>query len=80
MPFPLVKEDVSYPQSGPGPNGRTPIMPEFTGIEPFTTWDGAFSAAELDSIVAYGDALSMAEAGVLESAAGDGSFRNTRIS
>ena len=32
-------------------------MPEFTGIEPFTTWDGAFTPAELDAIVAYGDGL-----------------------
>jgi hypothetical protein len=31
-------------------------MPEFTGIEPYTTWDGAFTPDELDAIVAYGDA------------------------
>ena len=57
-------------------------MPEFTGLEPYTTWDGAFTAEELDAIVAYGDALRQAEATVLDSAV-DGqnnSFRNTRIS
>ena len=57
-------------------------MPEFTGLEPFTTWNGAFSAQELNAIVAYGDALRQAEAIVLDSAA-DGQnngFRSTRIS
>ena len=57
-------------------------MPEFTGLEPFTTWDGAFTAKELDAIVAYGDALRQAEATVLDSAVDDqkSSFRSTRIS
>jgi PKHD-type hydroxylase len=57
-------------------------MPEFTGIEPFTTWDGAFTAEELDAIVAYGDAMRQAEATLLDSAVADhnSSFRRTRIS
>jgi PKHD-type hydroxylase len=56
-------------------------MPEFSGLEPFTTWDGAFTAQELDAIVAYGDALTQAEATLLDSAdAGQNSFRSTRIS
>jgi len=57
-------------------------MPEFTGLEPFTTWDGAFTAAELDAIVAYGDALGGAEATILDTAVKDhnSGFRNTRIS
>jgi len=56
-------------------------MPEFTGLEPFTTWDGAFTAPELDSIVAYGDELRRAEASVMESAdTGQDSVRVTRIS
>jgi len=57
-------------------------MPEFTGLEPFTTWDGAFAAEELDAIVAYGDAIRQAEATILDTAADDtnSSFRNTRIS
>lgn len=57
-------------------------MPEFTGLEPFTTWDGAFTAAELEAIVAYGDALRQAEATVMEFADKDqnNSVRNTRIS
>jgi PKHD-type hydroxylase len=57
-------------------------MPEFTGLEPFTTWDGAFTAEELDAIVAYGDALRRAEATVLDSAVDsqNNSFRSTRIS
>jgi hypothetical protein len=32
-------------------------MPKFTGIEPFTTWDGAFTPQELDAIVALGDTM-----------------------
>jgi len=57
-------------------------MPEFTGIEPFTTWDGAFIPEELDAIVAYGDALRQAEATLLDSAVDDHNsrFRSTRIS
>src|ERR1700755_1247555 len=57
-------------------------MPEFTGIETFTTWDGAPTADELDAIVAHGDALRRAEATILDSAAIDhnSGFRNTRIS
>jgi PKHD-type hydroxylase len=56
-------------------------MPEFTGIEPFTTWDGAFTAEELDAIVAYGDAMGQAEATLLEPADDhNSSFRRTRIS
>jgi PKHD-type hydroxylase len=56
-------------------------MPEFSGLEPFTTWNGAFTAQELDAIVAYGDALRQAEATLLDSAdAGQNSFRSTRIS
>lgn len=51
-------------------------MAEFTGLEPFTTWDGAFAAHELDAIIAHGDALARDEATVMESAAG---VRNTRI-
>jgi PKHD-type hydroxylase len=35
---------------------------EFTGVEPFTVWSGAFTDKELDDIVAYGDALRQAEA------------------
>lgn len=57
-------------------------MPEFTGIEPFTIWNGAFTAEELDAIVAYGDALRQADATILDS--GDdhqkNSLRITRIS
>jgi hypothetical protein len=61
-------------------DGRS-VMPEFSGLEPFTTWDGAFTAQELDAIVAYGDALTQAEATLLDSAdAGQNSFRSTRIS
>jgi PKHD-type hydroxylase len=57
------------------------VMPEFTGLEPFTTWDGAFTPSELDAIVAYGDALRQAEATLLDSAdSPDSSYRNTRIS
>jgi PKHD-type hydroxylase len=57
-------------------------MPEFTGIEPFTVWNGAFTAQELDAIVAYGDGLRQAEATILGSAGGDqnASNRITRIS
>ena len=57
-------------------------MPEFSGLEPFTTWDGAFTAKELDSIVAYGDALRQADAGVMESAdiGQNDSIRITQIS
>lgn len=55
-------------------------MPEFTGLEPFTTWDGAFTPAELDAIIAYGDALGQGEATILDSAAEETSFRSTRIS
>ena len=56
-------------------------MPEFTGLEPFTTWDGAFTARELDAVVAYGDALKQDEATLLEPADGQNNgFRNTRIS
>lgn len=55
-------------------------MPEFTGLEPFTTWDGAFTPAELDAIVAYGDAMRQAEATILDSADSQNSYRNTRIS
>ena len=53
-------------------------MPEFTGIEPFTTWDGAFTPAELDAIVAFGEALRRDEATVMD--ATTESFRSTRIS
>jgi len=52
-------------------------MPEFTGIEPFTTWDGAFTPAELDAIIAYGEGLARDEATVMDAATE--SFRNTRI-
>ena len=57
-------------------------MPEFTGLETFTIWNGAFTAEELDAIVAYGDALRQAEATVLDSAVDsqNSSFRSTRIS
>jgi PKHD-type hydroxylase len=57
-------------------------MPEFTGLESFTIWNGAFTAKELDAIVAYGDALRQAEATVLDPAADSQSnnFRSTRIS
>jgi PKHD-type hydroxylase len=57
-------------------------MPEFTGLEPFTIWNGAFTAKELDAIVAYGDALREAEATVMDSAKVDqnSSIRITRIS
>ena len=57
-------------------------MPEFTGLEPFTTWDGAFTPAELDAIVAYGDAMRQAEATLLDSAVADqnSGLRSTRIS
>jgi len=56
-------------------------MPEFTGLEPFTTWDGAFTAQELDTIVAYGDALGQAAATVMDLAnSQNDSVRNTRIS
>ena len=53
-------------------------MPEFTGLEPFTTWDGAFTPAELDAIVAYGDGLRQDDATLLDSA--DHGLRSTRIS
>ena len=61
---------------------RRSVMPEFTGLEPFTTWDGAFTAKELDAIVAYGDALRQADAAVMSSADDGqiGSLRITRIS
>jgi PKHD-type hydroxylase len=57
-------------------------MPEFSGLEPFTFWNGAFTAEELDKIVAYGDALRQAEATVMDSAQDDQNrkFRITRIS
>jgi PKHD-type hydroxylase len=56
-------------------------MPEFSGIEPFTSWDGAFTASELDAIVAYGDALGQAEATIMASTNDHNSkFRSTRIS
>src|ERR1700759_1901474 len=62
--------------------GKRSVMPEFTGLEPFTTWDGAFTAQELDTIVAYGDALRQAEATVMDPADNSqtDSIRNTRIS
>ena len=41
-------------------------MPEFTGIEPYTTWDGALAPEELDAIVAYGDALGQTDATIIE--------------
>ena len=53
-------------------------MPEFTGIEPFTTWDGAFTPDELDAIIAYGDGLKQDAASVMDAASE--SFRSTRIS
>lgn len=57
-------------------------MPEFTGLEPFTIWDGAFAAQELDAIIAYGDALRQAEATVMDTADNgqNNGIRNTRIS
>ena len=55
-------------------------MPEFTGLEPFTTWDGAFMPAELDAIIAYGDALARDDAGIMDVAGQTDSIRNTRIS
>ncbi len=57
-------------------------MPEFTGLEPFTIWNGAFTATELDAIVACGDALREAEATVMDAAALDqnGPNRVTRVS
>ena len=57
-------------------------MPEFTGLEPFTTWDGAFTPAELDAIVAYGDAIGQAEATIMDATVADQDegLRNTRIS
>jgi PKHD-type hydroxylase len=57
-------------------------MPEFSGLEPFTSWDGAFTAEELDAIVAFGDALRPAAAAVLDSADDHqkSSIRSTRIS
>jgi PKHD-type hydroxylase len=57
-------------------------MPEFTGIEPYTTWDGAFTPAELDAIVAYGDSLKQDEATLLDSTVADqnSKVRSTRIS
>lgn len=57
-------------------------MPEFTGLEPLTIWNGAFTAKELDAIIAYGDALRPAEASVLDSVDDDknSSDRITRIS
>src|SRR5579862_190767 len=57
-------------------------MSEFSGLEPFTIWNGAFTAKELDAIVAYGDAPREAEATVMGSADDDrnGSIRITRIS
>jgi PKHD-type hydroxylase len=54
-------------------------MPEFTGLEPFTSWDGAFTVQELDAIVAYGDALAKDDATLLDST-NDNGFRKTRIS
>ena len=57
-------------------------MPEFTGLEPFTTWDGAFTPGELDAIVSFGDAIGQAEATVMDPAAegGNDGVRSTRIS
>jgi PKHD-type hydroxylase len=57
-------------------------MPEFTGVEPFTIWNGAFTDNELDAIVAFGDALRQAEATVKGDAQDDqhSSIRRTRIS
>jgi PKHD-type hydroxylase len=57
-------------------------MPEFTGVEPFTIWNGAFTGDELDTIVAYGDALRRAEATVKGAADDDqnSSIRVTQIS
>jgi PKHD-type hydroxylase len=57
-------------------------MPEFTGVEPFTIWNGAFTDNELDAIVALGDALSQAEATVKGDTNEDrySSIRITRIS
>lgn len=57
-------------------------MPEFTGLEPFTVWNGAFTPEELDAIVAYGDSLRQADATVMNTADKDqnSSIRITRIS
>jgi PKHD-type hydroxylase len=57
-------------------------MAEFTGIEPYTTWDGALTPEELDAIIAYGDALEPAQATIIEAAEADhnSKFRSTRIS
>ena len=52
-------------------------MPGFTGLEPFTIWDGTFTATELDAIVACGDALRQADATVSDSSQ---SHRIARIS
>src|SRR6202041_3138236 len=43
-----------------GTGGRK--MMEFTGVEPFMVWSGGFTDKELDTIVAYGDALRRADA------------------
>jgi PKHD-type hydroxylase len=59
---------------------RRSVMREFTGLEPFTIWDGAFTPKELDTIVAYGDALRPADATVMSSADLGQSIRVTRIS
>ena len=58
------------------------VMPEFTGVESFTSWNGAFTANELDAIVAHGDGLNPAEATVLDSADDHqkSGIRSTRIS
>ena len=56
-------------------------MPEFTGIEPYTTWDGAFTPQELDAIIAWGDGLKQDPATLLDNAAEQNrAVRSTRIS
>ena len=57
-------------------------MSQFSGLEPFTFWNGAFTPEELDRITACGDALREAEATVMNSASDtqNSSIRVTRIS
>lgn len=56
-------------------------MAEYSGLEPFTSWNGAFTDQELDAIVALGDGLRPAEATVMDSVDDNlkSSIRSTRI-
>jgi PKHD-type hydroxylase len=53
----------------------------YNGTEPFVLWPGVFSDAELDRIVAYGDALQLHDATVKTATTAEGlnSVRSTKV-